>query len=36
MHIIKTLRLHDVMSFHDVMTSLMMSSHAHVAGHVTM
>ena len=35
MHIIKTLCLHDITSFHDVMTSLMTSSHAHAAGHMT-
>ena len=35
MHIIKTLGLHNVTSFHNVMMSLMMLSHAHAAGHMT-
>ena len=35
MHITKFLCHHDITSFCDVMTSLMTSSHAHVAGHMT-
>ena len=34
-HVIKTLHLHSITSFYDVMTSLMMSSHTCVAGHMT-